>query len=146
MNVVKHYHRIRDSMRPKPGFFGVSFFSEIVTMHRINKQFSPVCWEFFGKFNETNGNFLALFLKKLIGQNERFSPGLQNFFTVLLYSVYWSSYLRLKNETIFRPFSVLFGLHPPGQLTGGPTHFNNNKKSILSNICLRAHYCILLFN
>ena len=34
-------------------------FSEIATKHRIKKQFAKVCSEFFGKFNETNGKFLA---------------------------------------------------------------------------------------
>ena len=34
-------------------------FSEIATRHRIKKQFAKVCSEFFGKFKEPNGDFLA---------------------------------------------------------------------------------------
>ncbi len=39
--------------------------------------------------------------------------------------IYWPSYSRLKNEKIFRLFSVIFGLHPPGHLAG-------NKQTIIN--------------
>jgi hypothetical protein len=46
-------------------------FSEIVTRHLINYQFAPVCSEFFGKFNETNGDFIASVLFQKNVRNRR---------------------------------------------------------------------------
>ena len=44
-------------------------FSEIATRHRIKKQFAKVCSDFFGKFNETNVDFLASVVFQKIVKN-----------------------------------------------------------------------------
>jgi hypothetical protein len=60
---------IRDQLRPNFGDFigGLIFFRK--SQLGVVLQFLPVCSEFFGKFNETDGNFLAGIVFKKIVKN-----------------------------------------------------------------------------